>query len=102
MRTIVAFIASAVLNWTMIAAVASECTSTKDIAVARSRWTALRSQPVGAADKENVCRAYATSFYESVTLRQLTANCVDHEWALATLDSEINTFNDLLAARCGG
>jgi hypothetical protein len=39
--------------------------------------------------------------YESVTLRQAAARCVDGERNLAVLDSEINAFNDLLATKCG-
>ncbi|NEU96669.1 autotransporter outer membrane beta-barrel domain-containing protein, partial [Bradyrhizobium uaiense] len=38
-------------------------------------WELLRSQPARDADKEKICRAYATSFYESVTLRQVEARC---------------------------
>jgi hypothetical protein len=48
------------------------------------------------------CRAYAASFYESVTLRQTAARCADGQRNLAVLDSEVNAFNDLLATRCGG
>jgi hypothetical protein len=62
----------------------------------------VRSQPAKAADKEKTCRAYATSFYESVTLRQVATTCTAGERNLAVLDSEINAFNDLLARKCGG
>jgi hypothetical protein len=65
------------------------------------RWATLRSQQANAADNEKTCRAYAASFYESVTLRQAAARCVDRERKLAVVDSEINTFNDLLATKCG-
>ena len=102
MRRILALIASAAINVSAIPAVAAECTSIKDIDASRSRWEMLRSQPDKAADKEKSCRAYAASFYESVTLRQVVAKCIDGDRTLVTLDSEINAFNDLLASKCGG
>jgi len=101
MRRIISLIASAAINASMIPAVAAECTSNKDIVASRARWATLRSQPANAADSEKTCRAYAASFYETVTLRQAAAGCVDRERNLAVLDSEINAFNDLLAKKCG-
>ena len=102
MRRIALLIASVAINASTIPAVAAECTSIKDIDASRSRWELLRSQPAKAAEKEKICRAYAASFYESVTLRQAAARCADGERNLAVLDSEINAFNDLLATKCGG
>jgi hypothetical protein len=102
MRRIAALVASAAINASTIPAVAAECTSIKDIDASRSRWELLRSQPAKAADKEKICRAYAASFYESVTLRQAAARCADGERNVAVLDSEIDAFNDLLATKCGG
>ena len=101
MRRITVLIASAAINAFTIPAVASECTSNKDIDASRSRWVTLRSHPARAADTEKTCRAYAASFYESVTLRQAAARCVNRERNLAALDSEIKAFNDLLATKCG-
>jgi hypothetical protein len=101
MWRIAVLIASAALNASTIPSVASECSSIKDIDASRSRWEMLRSQPAKTADKEN-CRAYAVSFYESVTLRQAAASCADSERNLTALDFEINAFNDLLATKCGG
>jgi hypothetical protein len=92
MRRTFVLIASAVINASPIPAVAAECTSNKNIDATRTRWATLRSQPANAAD----------TFYESVTLRQAAAGCVDRERNLAVLDSEINAFNDLLAKKCGG
>src|SRR5262249_22039099 len=102
MRRIALLIASGRLNASTIPAAAPECTSIKDTYASRSRWELLRSQPAKAAEKEKICRAYAASFYESVTLRQAAARCADGERNLAVLDSEINAFNDLLATKCGG
>ena len=102
MRTAAVLIASAAINAFTIPAVAAECTSIKDIDASRSRWEMVRSQAAKAAVKENTCRAYATLFYESVTLRQVATPCTAGERNLAVLDSEINAFNDLLATKCGG
>src|SRR5215831_4738990 len=102
MRRILVLIASAAINASTVPVVAAECTSIKDIDASRSRWELLRNRPAKAADKEKLCRAYATSFYESVTLRQAATRCADGERNLAVLDSEINAFNDLLATKCGG
>jgi hypothetical protein len=102
MRRILVLIASAAINASTIPAVAAECTSIKDIDASRSRWELLRSQSDKAADKENSCRAYAASFYESVTLRQAAAKCIGGGAALIALDSEINALNDLFASKCGG
>ena len=101
MRKIVAAIASVAINWSMMPAVASECTLYRDIDATRLRWSTLRSQPANAADNEKTCRAYASSFFEAVTLRQAAAGCLNRERSLAVLDSEINAFNDLLARKCG-
>jgi hypothetical protein len=101
MRRIIVLIASFAISASTIPTVASECRSNKDINASRTRWATLRSQRASAADNAKTCRAYAASFYESVMLRQAAAKCVDGERNLAVLDSEINTFNDLLAAKCG-
>ena len=100
MRRIIVLIAFAAINVSMIPAVAAECTSNKDIEASRRRLATLRSQPANAADSEKTCRAYAASLYESVTLRQAVAGCVDRERNLAVLDSQINALNDLLAKKC--
>ena len=102
MRRIIVLIAFAAISVSTIPAVAAECTKSKDIEASRRRLATLRSQPANAADSEKTCRAYAASFYESVMLREAAARCVDGERNLAVLDSEINTFNDLLATKCGG
>jgi hypothetical protein len=101
LRRIAALIASAAINAHTIPAVATECASIKDIDASRSRWELLRSEPAKSNDKEKICRAYAASFYESVTLRQAATKCTDGTRNLAVLDSEINAFNDLLATKCG-
>jgi hypothetical protein len=102
MRRILVLIASAAINASTVPALAAECTSVKDIDLSRSRWEMLRNQPAKEVDKEKTCRAYAVSFYESVTLRQCAVTCGAGERNLVVLDSEINAFNELLATKCGG
>lgn len=79
MRRIAVLIASAAINAATIPAVASECSSSNDIDASRARWATLRSQPANATDNVR-CRAYAASFYESVTLRQAAARRVGGIW----------------------
>jgi len=104
MTRLAVLFASAVINASTIPALASECASSRDIDASRARWAKVRSQPTKAADDQTNCRAFAASFYESVTLRQAAALCshgADQSRNLIVLDSEIDAFNNLLASRCG-
>ena len=95
----------ATINASTIPVAASQCASPAAIAVTRTHWAAIRNQFTSATDHEAACRAYAASFYDSVTTRQAASGCIldpGHDQEIATLDSEINAFNDLLATRCGG
>ena len=56
-------------------ATASQCASPTAIAATRTQWAAVRSQFNKATDREAACRAYAASFYETVTTRQAAARC---------------------------
>jgi hypothetical protein len=94
-----------VMNASTVPALAAECVSSAEIAASHERWTAVRSQRFGSRDVGAACRTYAASFYDSVKMRQATTICVadaDRQRHLAILDSEIEAFNDLLAAQCGG
>lgn len=102
MGRLIVLIAFAAINGTIVPALASECTSKQDVSASRTRWAMLRKQAADVADIEKTCRAYAASFYETVTLRQAAAKCVRSEQELVALDSEVNAFNDLLATKCGG
>jgi len=104
MKRVTALIVSGLINISTFPALASDCTPASEISVSRSRWATVRSQPPKASDKDANCRAYAASFYESVTLRQLAAKCphdADSDRRLAALDSEVDAFNELLATKCG-
>ena len=104
MMKLAVLLASAVINASTIPVLASECASASDIDAARARWATVRTQPAKTADNQTTCRAYAASFYESVTLRQATALCnrAMDQRNLVVLDSEIGAFNNLLATKCGG
>jgi hypothetical protein len=92
---------SATINASTVPAAASQCASPTTIAAIRTHWAAVRSQLSKAADREAACRAYAASFYDSVTTRQTAAGCTGNA-DITALDSEINAFNELLATTCGG
>ena len=92
---------SATISASTVPAVASPCTSPTATAATRTHWAAVRRQFSQAADREAACRAYAASFYDSVTTRKAATGCTG-DADITALDSEINAFNELLAARCGG
>jgi hypothetical protein len=103
MKRIAVLFVSAAINATTIPAVASECKLASEIAASRAHWASVRSQ--AGVDHQATCHAYAASFYESVMLRQAAVACVrdaNREQNVTMLDSEIDAFNDLLAARCRG
>ena len=102
MRRMFVLVMSAAINASTIPAVAAEFRSDKDMDATRTRSATLRSQPANAADNEQACRAYAASFYQSVTLRQAAVKYADGERTLGLIDSVINAFNDLLATKCSG
>jgi hypothetical protein len=95
-------IASAAINASTLPAATAQCTSVKNIDASRSHWEMHRSQRAKTADKEKICRVHAASFYESVTLRQPAAKCVDGGRTLGAPDFEINAFRGLPAKKCGG
>jgi hypothetical protein len=85
-------------------ALASQCASPSEIAASRTRWDGVRKQFVNTTDHEMACRIFAASFYESVVTRYATVACArgaERDPDISALDSEINAFNDLLAANCG-
>jgi hypothetical protein len=85
-------------------AFASQCPSASETAASRTRWAAVRKRLVTATDHDMACRVFAASFYESVLARQAAVACAhaaDLDFDISVLDSEIDAFNDLLAAKCG-
>jgi hypothetical protein len=98
-KRIAVLIASAAINVSTISAVTAECTSNKEFCARRA---AVQGEQADAVSKEKTCRAYAASFYESVTLQQMAAQRVDGAQGLAALDSVVNAVNDLFATKCGG
>jgi hypothetical protein len=83
----------------------SSCAQVSDLAAARVRWAAARQSRVGAVQDEKRCRAYRIHFYDAVTARQAASICEDdihRQRDLDLLDFEIDAFNSLIAAQCGG
>ena len=91
---------AATVTTTTVPAAASQCTQPNALVATRTHWAAIRSQFSKASDREAACRAYAASFYESVTVRQAAAGCTG-DADITALDSEVTTFNELLATKCG-
>jgi hypothetical protein len=102
MRRIAVLIASALINASTIPGLAAVSTPSKDVSAARAVSATVRGKLDNAADNDKTCRAYAASSYESLMLRQAAAGRVDGVRMLTALDSVINAFKHLLAAKCGG
>ena len=84
---------------------ASYCAKVSDLAAARLRWAAARQSRVDSGQNEKKCRAYRIHFYDVVTARHAASICEDgihRQRDLDLLDSEIDAFNNLIAAQCGG
>lgn len=100
MRRTTVLVASALIIASTNPGLAAVSNLNKDVNVAREVSAAVHSKPGNAADKDEACRVYAASFYQSAMLRQAAAG-VDGARVLTALDSMINIFNDLLAPKCG-
>ena len=98
------FFAVLAMNVSTIPALASPCATANETAALFTRWATVRRQSVNTANHDIACRAFAASFYESVATRQAAAVCAydaDHDRHISAIDTEIDAFNDLLAAKCG-
>jgi hypothetical protein len=83
----------------------SDCRQLSDFSAARLRWAAVRKAGVGPDQTAKNCRSYGTNFFEAVMARQAASFCgdeINRRRILELLDSEIDAFNDLIAAQCGG
>lgn len=92
---------TATVTTTSVPAAPLQCAPPAAMAATRTHWASVRNQFGKVTDREAACRAYAASFYESVTVRQAAAGCTS-DAEITALDSEINAFNELLATKCGG
>jgi hypothetical protein len=84
---------------------ASYCGQSFDIAAARNHWAVARQRSMDPAHYDESCRAYSNQFFEAVTARQAASirpEGVDRQRTLEMLDAEIDAFNNLIAAQCGG
>jgi hypothetical protein len=74
-------------------------------AAARFRLALARQNGVDHAYNEESCRAYGNHFFEAAKARQAASLCedgIDRQRALDMFDAEIDAFNNLIAAHCGG
>ena len=84
-------------------AATSGCSQLSDLSAARLRWAAVRQGRVDPGHSEESCRSYRSNFFEAVTTRQAVSVCRDGDdrrRTLDLLDTEIEAFNDLIAAQC--
>jgi hypothetical protein len=80
---------------------ASSCSAVPDLGATRLRWSQGRSAETRNLDQ--ACRTYRMQLYEAVAARQTTSTCkvgAEREKEMTLLDSEIEAFNDLIAAKC--
>jgi hypothetical protein len=80
------------------------CSHLSDLPAARLRWAAVRESRVDPSHSEESCRSYRSNFFEAVTTRQAASVCregADRQRTLELLDTEIDSFNDLIATQCG-
>lgn len=99
------FIALLFISPTASKADTSNCAQVSDLVAARLRWAAARQSRGEATQDEKKCRAYRIYFYDAVMARQAALVCehgTRRQRDLDLLDSEIDAFNNLIAAQCGG
>jgi hypothetical protein len=83
----------------------SSCGQLSGLSADRMRWAALRKSRAEPGQNADNCRSYGSNFFEAVTKRQAASFCkegIDRQRILELLDSEIDAFNDLIAAQCSG
>jgi len=81
------------------------CAQAPDLAAARLRWAAARQSRADSAQNDDRCRLYRIHFYDAVTARQVASICeegINRQRDLNLFDVEIDAFNNLIAAQCGG
>ena len=96
---------SIAINGATIPPAIAQCMSAQEATAMRTRSDTLRSRLEPIASHDAACRAFAATFYELVTMRQAAASCAreaERDLHIVALDSEIDTYNDLIASRCGG
>jgi hypothetical protein len=95
----------ALLPITLSRVEASYCGQKFGVAAARNRWAVARERSVDPDHYDETCRAYGNQFFEAVTARQAASICENddkRQRTLEVLDAEIDAFNNLIAAHCGG
>jgi hypothetical protein len=101
MRRTAVFIASALINASIITGLAAAFTFNKDVNAARAVWATVHSKPDNAANNDEICRAQAASFYDSVIRQQAAIGRIDGARVLTAVDSVIDAFKEVFATKCG-
>ena len=101
MRRTAVLIASALINASTIPGLAAVFTLNKDVNAARAVWATVQSKLDNAADNDEICRAQAASFYQSVLRQQAVFGRIDGAQVLTAIDSVIDAFKDVFATKCG-
>jgi hypothetical protein len=104
LRIIAFLIAILAIPVTSSKAQALYCGQAFDVSAARVRWTVARRSGVDPSPDDARCHAYFHQFFEAVTARQTVSICgdgIDRQRNLEILDTEIDAFNNLIAAQCG-
>jgi hypothetical protein len=101
MRRTAVFIASALINASIIPGLGAVFTLNKDVNAARAVWATVHSKSDNAADNDETCRAQAASFYQSVMRQQAAVGRVDGARVLTAVDSVIEAFKEVFATKCG-
>jgi hypothetical protein len=105
LRIAMLFVAILPIALTASSVEASYCGQSFDVAAARNRWAVARHRSVDPGHYDESCRAYGNQFFEAVTARKDASICQDgleRQRTLEMLDAEIDAFNNLIAAQCGG
>jgi hypothetical protein len=101
MRRVTLLILAILIGSSQAKADSSNCAS--DFASTRLRLAMARQHHGDAPNSKANCRVYGINFYEAVVARQAAATCgqgTERQRVLDALDSEINVFNALIAAKC--
>ena len=104
MLRLLACVVALATNTATLSVAEASCGQASVISAARLRWAGVR-QHIDIGPTAESCRAYSHVFLEAVNTRHVASICeegADRQRDLALLDADIDAFNDLIAANCGG
>jgi hypothetical protein len=104
LRTLV-FAITLLADLTVISAAYASCNQASEISTARVRWASIRQHGVDTGHTQESCRVFSNIFFEAVQRRHVASICEEgatRQNDLELLDADIDSFNNLIAAHCGG